>query len=679
MQVLDVGIAFAALLALCFFLNQKCKVHAGVAPLAAISITMLWFSAAGCAGLLVPMGWAFYGIVFVLGIAAAVDAVKKKKLDLLSPAFCVFLGLGAVFMVYLAVRQPVVSVWDELSFWGTAAKMTKLDNTLYTVSELSQIWEWTATQKPGMIVLGYFMQFFGSGFAAWKLYLAYDLLLFACFAAVIGIFEKAEWNVWVPLALAGFLCPWFFTVYQRETIVRPVYMDSYGDIPAGVLAGGAVACWLCLRAAKGKGIWTIPIILTASMYVKDNTLPIALMAFGIVALDCFFFGLPVESAQDGVAVRYGKRAAFCAGCIACMGAAYMMWSYHAAAAVQLRAQQGGMGTTSMALGAVLKNGVQFLIAPGTVSPEINQKYGEKFAQVSANMWGAFFGPSITMAGPCATILVLLVAMFAASVIFGEKKDRLRKILIALVTVAGFFAYYIVILFSYVFIFKDFQAQVLDSYNRYIYPYLLFAFLVALALLAQAAKDGRGKWKLAQLVPLCLAAVMLWRFTSLLMPQFTVMGYPEPYFEQMKTSEKNAQAVVDSVGKDARIFYVYQGDNGEHWFRQSYNLLPLITDPSGSVDEEKGWSGGMGGTFGLAELANGDLYYHAYTPEQLSSYLLENNCDYMYIEQCDDIFVQSYAQLFDDALESAKDQPALYQIQKNGELAWMTAVPMEGVE
>ena len=529
-----------------------------------------------------------------------------------------------------------------------------------------------------MIVLGYFMQFFGSGFAAWKLYLAYDILFFACFSAVIGIFEAKEWNAWIPLSLAAFLSPWFFTVYQRETTMRPVYMDAYGDIPAGILAGGAVVCWMCLKSGKQKGVWVVPIVLTASMYVKDNTLPIALVAFGLIALDCFFFGLPTEQ-EERFAIRYGKRAAFCAVCVACIGAAYMMWSFHAAAAVQLRAQQGGMGTTNMALGDVLKNGIFLLLFRSSAPAEIVQTYGEKFAQVSADMWSAFFKVSITMAGPSLTALIFIGGIFVVAAIFCPKRERLRHIVLAVATIAGFFAYYIVILFSYVFIFKDFQAQSLDSYNRYIYPYLLFAFFVALSLLARCQKRPSGRWRLQELTVLVAAGVMLWRFTSLLMPQFTIMGYPEPYFDQVKKSENNAQAVVNAVESDARIFYVYQGDNGENWFRQSYNLLPLITDPSGSVDEEKGWSGGMGGTFGLQELANGDLYYHPYTPEQLSSYLLENECDYMYIEQCDDIFVQSYAQLFDDALESANEQPALYKIQQKDGLAWMTAVPMEDVE
>ena len=138
----------------------------------------------------------------------------------------------------------------------------------------------------------------------------------------------------------------------------------------------------------------------------------------------------------------------------------------------------------------------------------------------------------------------------------------------------------------------------------------------------------------------------------------------------------ADAVIASVPENARVFYVYQGDNGEHWFAQSYNLLPVLLDSSGTVDEEKGWSGGGGGTFGLPELANGDLYYHAYTVEQLSSYLAESGCTHMLVEQSDDIFAESYGELFSDGLAAAEDGPALYAVDASDDAARMTLVEWE---
>lgn len=675
MEYLDVVISFAALAALCLFLYVRCDLPASLTPLAAVSGTMVWFSIAGMAGLLRPMGWAWFVLAAAAGAAGLWKTSPKKLAGLLRPGFCLFVGLGVVFGVYLALRQPVVAVWDEMSFWGTAAKITKLDNELYTTSSLSRIWEWTATQKPGMILLGYFVQFFGAGFAAWKLYFAYDLLLFACFAAVVGALEGRRWPVWIPAALAAFLSPWFFTIYQRETTVRPVYMDSYGDIPAGVLAAGAVAFWLCLRRTGGKGLWAMPLVLWAASYVKDNTLPIALMAWGLVAFDAFFFGLP-GTEPDKKALRFGRRAGFCALALAGPAVGYMAWSRHAAAAVLARAEQGGMGSTSMSLGAVLKNGLGMLLAPGSLPADITEKYGAKFAQVSADMTSAFLRVSITMAGPCVTALVFIAGVFGAAALFGRKGARLRAALLGGITVAGFFAYYLVILFSYVFIFKDFQAASLDSYNRYIFPYLLFAFLVGLTLLADAA-DAPRRFAPGQGVLLAVSGLMLWRFTSMMLPQFTVLGYPDAYFEEVKQSAAVAQSVVDTVDRESRVFYVYQGDNGEHWFGQSYNLLPVMLDPSGVVNEEKGWSGGSGGTFGLAELANGDPYYHPYTPAQLSSYLAESGCGYMLVEHCDDIFVQSYAEMFTDGLAAAADGPALYAVEITDSGAVMTPVEMEG--
>ena len=80
-------------------------------------------------------------------------------------------------------------------------------------------------------MLGYFVQFFGA-FAPFKVYLAYDLLLFACIAAVLGRVDL-KLQAGGALAVIGWCTPWFFTTYARTIFVSKVYMSAYGDIPAG--------------------------------------------------------------------------------------------------------------------------------------------------------------------------------------------------------------------------------------------------------------------------------------------------------------------------------------------------------------------------------------------------------------------------------------------------------------
>ncbi|MCO7108761.1 hypothetical protein NIA69_05685 [Gemmiger formicilis] len=41
--------------------------------------------------------------------------------------------------------------------------------------------------------------------------------------------------------------PFFFTNYNHTIYLTTTYMTSYGDVPAGLVFGGAVAAWLALR------------------------------------------------------------------------------------------------------------------------------------------------------------------------------------------------------------------------------------------------------------------------------------------------------------------------------------------------------------------------------------------------------------------------------------------------
>ena len=125
-------------------------------------------------------------------------------------------------LLYTSIRQPLFSDFDEFSFWGTAAKLTKVNDTLYTECEVG--WAWQATQNPGLITLSYFLQFLGS-FAPWKVYLAYDALLFACFGAVLGATGWKKYENAVALGLICWCVPWFFTTYCRTIYLKMCIRD----------------------------------------------------------------------------------------------------------------------------------------------------------------------------------------------------------------------------------------------------------------------------------------------------------------------------------------------------------------------------------------------------------------------------------------------------------------------
>ena len=136
----------------------------------------------------------------------------------------------------------------------------------------------------------------------------------------------------------------------------------------------------------------------------------------------------------------------------------------------------------------------------------------------------------------------------------------------------------------------------------------------------------------------------------------------------------AELVCRYLDPDDRVFYVGQGDNGEGWFSAVFDFYPILVDYSGTVttDPDTGETKmiGGGGELGLPELQPGEgvksTYYHAFTAEELDSIVRGNGCTVLYIQTLDDIFVQSYADLFTDKLAAAQSgETLLYRVTDAG--------------
>ena len=565
----------------------------------------------------------------------------------------VFLMMALGVTVYFAVRQPIPTDFDEYSLWATAAKLTKANDALYTVGETGTPWQ--ATQTPSLILMGYFAQFLGR-FAYWKVYVGYDWLLFACFAAVLGRLDWKKYALAVPAAVACWCAPWFFTTYNRTIFLSKVYMNSYGDIPAGVLFGGAVALWLALRAADGPRWPVVPVLAFAAL-AKDNLFPVMLVAAGMAAADWFFFP-DAGPFRKGWPRRLGFSALTCAAPLA----AYLAWSRYIAGLAALNAAEGGMGVTSQSLPSVVINGVKMLL--GLPVADYYEERRWRFVQAGQDMVSAFFKDELSMLGPGVVVLGLIVALLLAGILLAKgARLRARGGVLLAVGLAGFVGYNFVLRLSYAFIFREEQCVGLVDYNRYIYPYYIGLFLIALAwLLAAAQSHPAPQWRglAAGALVLALGGGMLLRTNQFILPQYSVLGFSQAEFDDQNLIQRKADAVAETVEPGSRIFFVSQGDNGLRWFSYSCDLLPLILDYSGDIDG----GGGGGGTFGLPELDNGNLYYHPYTLEEFRTLVEESGCTYILVDAVDEIFVQSYGSLFADGLAGAEDT-LLYRVTENG--------------
>ena len=254
--------------------------------------------------------------------------------------------------------------------------------------------------------------------------------------------------------------------------------------------------------------------------------------------------------------------------------------------------------------------------------------------------------------------ILLLAFIA-----GDKKGKERSVWFALLSLCGFAAFYIFNGFTYVYVFHDFQSSVLVDYNRYIYPFYLGWFLLALTLLAANLRE-RSPAHIGVFASLALCAGYMWRFDSFVQPQLSVISAPESYYRPMRDTEEEAARVTACLPQDANVFYINQSDDGMLWFVQYYYFFPLKMDYS--------FGGGrLGPDFHIndaalsAEVQGEDreaLSERSLTPELFCRYLSVKGCDYLYIQRADEELKNFLGSLFtDDLAEWFDGSTCLYQV------------------
>ena len=691
MQLLCTFGALAALFLLCAFLTLKAHIPAAFAPLTALGLIVAWLTVAGMADGLYYGTWTLYGVCVLLGLYALWPRGGKKPAlrSLCSAGSVLFWGMACAFAVYFFVRQPLATGYDELSLWATAVKVTKVDDRLYCNATLGT--PWAVTQNPGLPLLSYFFQFFGS-YADWKIYVAYDVLAFAVYAAVLGGLRLKDYRQAVPLAAVLWLTPFFLTTYNHTIYLSDVYLTAYGDVPAGLVMGGAVALWYGLRRANAPR-WAVLPVLALAANIKANTFVLALVSAGLVAVDAFLF-------PDGKPFRKGlaKRLGFSAACFAAPMAVYYFWNVrYVGILVARNTSAGGVGETTPSLAAVVVNGVRILLGQPVEGyfAERQPQFLQAVADMGHQFWTA--DGKLSMIGQGRNVVALILLLFVlAAVLAGSRALRWRIACTAVCSTVCFGGYNLMLALSYGFIFKPFQAQSLQDYNRYINSCYIGWFLIALACLALAlqpgveslalpGKDGptvqmrmvRPRFALlGEGALLALAALCLLRQHQLVEPQLSVLGFSDSEFTDRRSARAEAEWVCANLNPNDRVFYVSQGDNGEGWFSAVFDFYPVLVDYSGVVVTMEGG----GGTFGLPELRPDEettrsYYYHPYTAEKLDATLRENGCTVLYLQKIDDIFVQSYKELFTDELAHAlAGETLLYRVTEAGYAPMEMEVP-----
>ena len=616
----------------------RCKLPASQMLLPTISAVVVWLWLFGMMGQLFVGGVLLYALLTAFVVYTAVSHQQSIWEQLKQPAMVLFLGISFAFLVLFFFTQPRFIQNDEFTLWGTAAKLTCTQNVLHPAAE-GNLMAYGA--MPGMMLLVYFFQFLAPGFTEWAAYAAYNSLLAASVVTMAGV-RARRWYQTVLLVALGGLLGYFFTAPQVGGL-STVYLSLLGDLPLGMVFGGVV----CLYLGTEKHMLQ-PVLLAVSFcfltLIKDMGLAYACIAAGIIWLH-----------QIVTAERYkwGRKFALSSGItvgyLVLIAGTYLGWSRYVA--MVTGADKGSIGsdeTQTDLVSAMLSGVLQLLgLEPAT----------EKFQQVSALMLPSPLTVPICLLGAGIWALALILVVFAAAAFTGDKKQRLGVASIASMAVLGLVAFLVFHLFLYVFNFKTPEALELKDYIRYISPYYLGMFLMALGLLAHSREHWLNQG-LAVLLVAGMAVLFVWRGA----PTAGFWNYPQVAYSQRDDVTQRAHQVNALLQPEDTVLLISQGDDVTRWNYYGYELNATLARGFGGIgyaeELNQGTDWWMTTHMNLVSPEMADQQVYPYqtvcTAEDLKRFLLDTRYTHILVDESDAYIAQQIAPAFGiDTLPDAR--------------------------
>ncbi len=626
---------FTALVAISCFAVLYLNIKASLAPFITLCVTTATLA------LSAMVGGAFISalLIFAAGAVALVLVLIKliRSSSIISRfndiGFYSFILLSLFIISLFSVRQPLFYEWDEFSFWGTAARIVSDSNLLYSVADNNLV---GVTHPPALIMISYLFNFLGE-FAPFKTYIAYDILIFSAYAAIIGCFESKLKHYSIVSLLLLVASPIIvMNLYGRSVQVLPGYMSAYADFPMGILLAATIILYYCNTGSRLHALIAAGAGLFVLTLCKEMGFAFAMLGAGIIAADFIIAGRNISLI---------KRLAGSLALIATPILAFTSWSMHLSAAAGVNRFEVG-GEQNLGMIELLITGVTELLIPSTRS--------EKFTLVFTNLWNAFLNGKVMLIGSGLVVFLLVTILMGAALLFTEdKKKRISVIIYYVMTCLGCFAYNVFLGFTYAYVFKGEDGIGLVSYERYVMPYytawLLSSFIYSIFIL-------RNKPRLNFIVQpaIVISACALFIISHYVTPShYNYLNFPDSYFSPQRDIMHKVQHAKQYFDSDSNIFYIHSADNGIGWFQNYYYFLPMHIDYSG------------GGDLGR------------YDATTLSEYIVEQEIDIIFIDYLDSVAEPTYISMFSDALVEYKEgRTYLYDVEIVNDNVILNPITME---
>lgn len=568
-------------------------------------------------------GWlsaGFYAALALSVLALVLVAVRllrgglgDLRRFLLTPGAVVM--LAAFVWALLSFRAHMLYEPDEFSHWGTVLRnMMHFDAIPAGVKEANITY---TDYPPATTLFAYFWTRLSGGFNEGDPQRAMNIMILAFLLPAMRAQRWKRWGSALCMACALFVLPTLFN--------SGAYYTIYADVVLGCVFFHALYAWFFTPRDRGGVLLTGGSLFLLPL-IKEAGWGLCLIALAVMAAD-----LAGERRRAGP--RHGR--AFGALAAAAM-AGGLSWKAFLAVHQTRRVWTLSAGFTEI-LDVLLGR-----------APSHRMRTVEIFFLSLTD--AELFGQGGVLRLSLLLWLLLLGVLAALALSRAGEPNRTRWRRMALWLLAGLGAYLLSLLYTFLFLFKNYEGESLFSFARYLSSYLIALAGLSLALASETL--GPVLRRSGQSVELlALAAVMLVANPGTLLERAVITReWDEAVYESRMSAAAPPEAAQMLDAQTDRVYLVSQNDEGHRYFLRAFEWAPLRLQARAD-----GW------WLMPSEQAveqTGDWYARTFstvkTPQEWADELIEGGYTHVYLDRIDPAFAAAYAGLFQSPEEIEAD-------------------------
>lgn len=568
-------------------------------------------------------GWlsaGFYAALALSVLALVLVAVRllrgglgDLRRFLLTPGAVVM--LAAFVWVLLSFRTHMLYEPDEFSHWGTVLRnMMHFDAIPAGVKEANITY---TDYPPATTLFAYFWTRLSGGFNEGDPQRAMNIMILAFLLPAMRTQRWKRWGSALCMACALFVLPTLFN--------SGAYYTIYADVALGCVFFHALYAWFFTPRDRGGVLLTGGSLFLLPL-IKEAGWGLCLIALAVMAAD-----LAGERRRAGP--RHGR--AFGALAAAAM-AGGLSWKAFLAVHQTRRVWTLSAGFTEI-LDVLLGR-----------APSHRMRTVENFFLSLTD--AELFGQGGVLRLSLLLWLLLLGALAALALSRTGEPNRTRWRRMALWLLAGLGVYLLSLLYTFLFLFRNYEGESLFSFARYLSSYLIALAGLSLALTSETL--GPVLRRSGQSVELlALAAVMLVANPGTLLERAVITReWDEAVYESRMSTAAPSEVAQMLDAQTDRVYLVSQNDEGHRYFLRAFEWVPQRLQARAD-----GW------WLMPSEQAveqTGDWYAQTFstvkTAQEWADELLEGGYTHVYLDRIDPAFAAAYAGLFQSPEEIEAD-------------------------